>query len=344
MAIGTTAAILGGALAPVVGGAIGGAAASGDRSKALELQKQALQTILNVNTPDIEQLKLALQQYQSAGELNPEMQAVINAQDSLMGNISTDPRLRDAQLKALGQMQQLGVSGMRPEDEAALARVINAGNREENARQQAILQNMQQRGIGGSGLELAAKLSSSQAAANRASQQGLDIAAQASQRALEAIMKSGSLGGQIREQDFSQEAQKAQAQDVINRYNAMNQQQVSNTNVTNRNAAQAQNLANKQSLMNMNTQLSNQQQQYNKNLYQQQFENDLRKAAAAAGGQRDMANTYQQQGDRTAQMWSGIGSGLGQAAGAYGNYEQQQARDAKQDAFNQQYLDILKGK
>lgn len=332
-------------LAPLIGGVIGNVAGQGDRDRARKLQEEALQRILNVNTPDIDQMKLALEQYQSAGQIDPEMGSTINAQDSLMNNVSADPRLREAQMRSLNQLQQMGVGGMRPEDQAALNSVLNKTNQQANANNQAVLQNMQQRGIGGSGNELAAKMLNNQAAANASSQQGLDIAGQASQRALQAIMNAGNLGGQMESMQFGQDSQKAQAQDIINKYNAMNQQQVSNTNVGTRNAAQAQNLANKQSLMNSNTGLANQQQVHNKGLVQQDFSNQLTKAGAAAGAQGKAADQAQAQANATGQMWSGIGTGIGQGAAGVGSYfnnqaaaEAKAAQQAIENNFTQQKI------
>jgi len=55
----------------------------------------------------------------------------------------------------------------------------------------------------------------------------LDVSAQAQSRALQALMQGGQLGGQIRQQDFGEQSEKAQAQDAINRFNTANRQQVS---------------------------------------------------------------------------------------------------------------------
>jgi hypothetical protein len=317
-----TAALIGGSVAaPIVGGIIGNAVSSGDRQQALDLQKQALANIMGVSTPDIEKMQLALQQYQLAGQVNPEMEQIIKQDPSLLANIQVDPRLRQAQMGALSKLQSMGVSGLRPEDQAALAKVMNNVNQQEQANEQSILQNMQQRGIGGSGAELAAKLNSAQASANRASEQGLDIAGQASQRALQAIMQAGSLGGQMEGQQFGEEAQKASAQDIINRYNAQNAQQVANTNINAKNLAQAQNLQNQQAILNANAQLANQQQQYNKGLAQQNYQNQLNKAQVAAGQSGNLSNAYNQQAANTQKMYSGIGQGVGQglSSAAYMN-------------------------
>jgi hypothetical protein len=336
---------------PIVSGLIGNIAGESDRANARKLQQEALQRILDVHAPTVDSMKLGLDQYQSAGQLDPAMAETVNAKDSLINNVSTDPRLRAAQMASLNQLQQMGVSGMRPEDMAAISSVINKTNQQSNAANQAVLQNMQQRGIGGSGNELAAKMMNNQNAANLSSQQGLDVAGQASQRALQAIMSAGSMGSSMEGQQFNQDAQKAQAQDIINKYNSMNQQQITNNNTSTRNAAQAQNLANKQSLMNSNVGLANQQQQYNKGLLQQDFSNQLNRASVASGAQQKAADQSNAQAAQTGKMWSDVGTGLATGAAGVGNYynNQEAAQNAaKQQAiqndFTQQNLDILSGK
>jgi hypothetical protein len=276
----------------------------------------ALQSIMGVNTPDANALKVALQQYQSAGALSPQMEGLVNQQGSEMNNIQTDPRLMNAQMNALHTMQQIGGGGLRPEDQAALAQIRDQNNQQSNSNRQAILQSMQQRGIGGSGAELAAQLSNSQSAANRGSAEDMNVASQASQRALQAIYGSGQMGAQMQGQQFNQSAQKAQAQDVINRYNAMNAQQVGNQNVAYGNNAQAQNLASKQALMNANTGIGNQQTMYNAQIPQEIYQDQLGKAGAVAGQDSNIANMYNNQAGNTQTMWSGIGQGVGKGAAA----------------------------
>ncbi len=316
-----TAGLVGSAiLAPVVGGIAGNAMSAEDKARALAMQEKALANLQGVHSPEADELRLALEKYQSAGQLAPEMQSVISQDRSAMNDISTDPRLRQAQMNALQTMQNIGSGELRMEDRAALADVKNQVQTQENANRAAILQNMQQRGIGGSGAELAAALGNSQSSANRASAQDMNIAGQASQRALQAIYGSGQLGGQIQAQDFGQQAQTANANDIISHYNAMNAQSVGNANVAARNQAQAQNLANNQNLMNANTGIANQQTMYNTQLPQQVFQNKLAQAGAAVGQGNQVAGTHQQNAGNTQGMYAGIGQGAGKAATAIYGY------------------------
>jgi hypothetical protein len=153
------------------------------------------------------------------------IQALQQMQTQLQGDtefdkISEDPQLRQAQIAALAGLQGVVDSGGQTlQDQATLAKIQqDEGARERGARE-ALMQRAAQQGTSGSGFELAAQLANQQGAASRGAEQSLNVAAQAQQRALDALMQKGTLGGQVRGQDFSQEAQRAQAQDLINRFN-----------------------------------------------------------------------------------------------------------------------------
>ena len=241
------------AIASTAGGVIGNLAGAGDRDRSAAAQAAALEAIRGVQLPEIEQMKLALDKYQSAGKLTPEEEATINLGASKMEDISVDPRLRNAQLQSLEKLQQIGSGQLTAEDKAALAKLQRQTSRDAQARDASILQNMQERGIGGSGAELAARLSANQAASNREAQGGLDIQGQAAQRALQAISQAGAHGGSMERQQFGEQSQIANAADAIARYNAMNQQQILGQNIGARNQAKQYNLAQQQALMNANT-------------------------------------------------------------------------------------------
>ena len=146
--------------------------------------------------------------------------------NSAMEGVSTDPRLKQAQLAALASMQEIGTSGgLTAADKAQLSRVQGDVAQADRGRREAILQRMSARGMGGSGMELLAQLQSSQGATDRASQAGLDISGMAQQRALQALNQAGGMAGGIRGQDFGEQSQIAAAQDAISKFNAANTQQ-----------------------------------------------------------------------------------------------------------------------
>lgn len=130
-----------------------------------------------------------------------------------------DQVARNAQLEALKRMQNIAAAGgLTAQDKARrleIDRQIDARNR---ANQLAIQQNMAQRGIGGSGAEIAQQMLSAQGGAQTRSQSGLQTAADAESRALQAITGSAGMAGNLRGQDQSSLA----AQNAINQFNAAN--------------------------------------------------------------------------------------------------------------------------
>lgn len=128
------------------------------------------------------------------------------------------PEAAAAQRRALQQLQQVSETGYTPEEEAALRR-IQAETAATAASQRAATQEaFARRGIAGGGAERVAAFQGAQAAANRAAQQGLDVAAQAQKRAFQAMQQTGALGGSMRGQAFG-EAQTRAAADEARRLN-----------------------------------------------------------------------------------------------------------------------------
>src|SRR6185437_16468176 len=76
------------------------------------------------------------------------------------------------------------------------------------------------------------------------------------------------------------------------------------------------NLANEQAISNANVGISNQQEQYNKGLVQQQFNNEMNLANGEANALNGVASGYAQQGQADANRWSNIGNAVGQGVAA----------------------------
>lgn len=269
----------------------------------------------DLNTPWIADQELQLQQLVQQGILTPEDAQAALVGDSAMNGITLDPALKEKQMASLQALQDLADGGgMTLTDQANLSKIQNQINTQSRGAREAILQNAQQRGLGGSGLELMSQMQNQQDAATRASQGGLDVAAQARDRALEAMIQGGQMAGDVRNQDFNQKAQVAGAQDAISKFNAQNQQQINMANTAAHNNAQATNLQNKQDIANQNVGLQNTQQQYNKNLIQQNYDNEIKKRSGQAGiAQNNAANAgrdNQNQANANNQLIGGlIGAG-----------------------------------
>jgi len=245
-----------------------------------DLSLEALKKILG-QEPDALQLgQYTPEKFQDAGTYDPRL---VTTQDikydplgnSAMENVSTDPRLRDAQMSALTSLQDISKGGLTAQDKADLARIQSTNNQQDKGRRDAILMNNQARGMGGSGQELLAQLSSSQAATDRQAQQGLDIEGMAQQRALAALSQAGVLGGNMRGQEFDEKSKVATAKDAVDRFNSANtwqgQQFNANQNMQGQqfnagagNTAAALGIHNKQGTMDNNTNAGNNAQKFNK--------------------------------------------------------------------------------
>lgn len=313
------------AAAPAIGSLLSKDYESGRLSR--ETQRQALDIIRSNMPPDPESQKVYLEQLKSQGVLTPELEQAINLGPSAMEDIQQDPSLRQAQLDSLSKLAEIGNGGMSLQDQADLNKLRDQNAVAERGSREAILSNARQRGMGGSGMELAAQLANQQGSAQRAGQQSLDIAAQAQQRALNALMARGDLAGSMSARDFNQAAQIAAAKDKIAQFNAQNQQQVLGANVDRNNQAQKYNLGEAQRIADANTSMRNTQQAQNKQVYQDYYNNQLNRASTLSGQSAGL----QQRANDSAAQGAAIGSAIGQGAGAIGQYQQ-----------NQDYLDYMK--
>jgi hypothetical protein len=294
---------------------------------AAEHQQDAInqnRALLNsVTLPDIEKQKLALQQYTSAGEYNPEILAQLQQLGpSALENINIDPRLKQSQMSALEQMSQRAMGGMSDADAAAfeLAKRNSAG--EAQAKSQQILQNMQQRGQSGSGAELAAQLQNAQSSADRLAQSGLQEAIAQQNAKQNALQQLASMSGNIRNQDYNEQSNLMNKRDAIAAANMNDANRLAQSNVATRNAAAASNLANKQRLIDSNTNLSHDQQKYNKQLLQQDYDNRLARATGNARLNTEKANISANTAKNQGAMMGTVGQGIAGMATNYFNQAQ----------------------
>lgn len=310
-------------------GAIGGI--QGDRQArraeqdAQRQRQDALRMLMEIQLPDIEAMKRDYEIAGYSGDLTPAMEQALSLGDTAYEDINIDPRLKQAQFDALAQLAGVAQGGLTEADMMGLEQVRRNAAGQDQARQEAILQNMQQRGMGGFGNELIARLSSGQAAADRASQEGMQIAQMAQQRALEAMMNQGNMASSVRGQEFSEQSRMADAKDIINRFNVQNQQGVQQRNIGMQNQAQQRNLDARQQQALREAQTRNLQQDINRGqLPQQQFQNQMTRQAPITQVQTGMADASQQigqnQAGRTRDMWNSIGGMADSAVAAFGGF------------------------
>lgn len=185
--------------------------------------ERAFQIFSQIELPDHQEEINKLNEMLATGAIRPEEYEAALADPSLLTQYTVDPRLRDAQFGALERLVEIGEEGgLTATDRARLNQIAEEEAAQERGAREAIIQGAQARGVGGSGLELASQLISGQESAGRRSRRGFDVAAEAQERALNAIMGAGELGGNIRGQQFAEQKAIAEAQDAINRFNAAN--------------------------------------------------------------------------------------------------------------------------
>lgn len=308
-------------LVPVVTGIIGSASSAADRARAQEASEKAFQEIQNAGTPPDLSGAVLIKYLEEAGVLTPEMEHEINLGVSKVAGIQEDPATRDASMSALEGLKARGKTGLNAEDRAAYNDIRQRVQGDVEAKRQQIMQNFMARGQGGSGAELAAALSAGQSGADRASAEGDRISADASKRALEAMLAGGQLGATIRGQDFDVAKTKATAEDEIAYRNFQNSVGRQTRNTAARNTAAERNLAEKQRVADYNAQLANAETQRQQAAKRQYWADSAQRARDLANAQMGQAANYQRQGDATAGTWSGIGSGAAAGIGAYANYQ-----------------------
>ena len=307
---------------PLTLGLLGGGAALGflnqqsAQQNQMNMYRQAQSILQSVPLPILKEYYPEV--YKQVAAIAPEAEQVVSLGQTELAGVKTDPALRQAQMNALLKMQDIGAQGgMTATDRARLAQIQQESETALKGQEGAIMQNLAARGMGGGMSELVARQLAAQGAANRQAQSGLDVKAQAEQRALQAIQQSGQLGGQMQQQDFAQQAQIAAAKDAIARFNAQNLQNVSSANVQARNAAQQYNAQQAQNIASQNTALRNQAQQYNLNLPQQQYANQMARATGQAQGLQGQANLAAQQAQAQNQFLGGLISTGGQMYAGY---------------------------
>jgi len=299
-------------------GIAGGITAGNQQAAAQQAAMQAAQQYLSLIVPDPAEQQIILQKYQMTGELDPRLATAFQQSGTDMSKISVNPALQQAQMGALSALQNQADNGGHTLSQDAYLNQLNQQVNAQNAgRQGAIEQQFQARGMGQpSGLMLSAEEQNNQNMTGEQNQASMQAAAQAQQNALQALQGAGSMAGQMRQQDFGQQAAVAQAQDQINQFNTQMNQGVQNENVAAQNRANEYNVQTAQNIANQNTGINNQQQVYNKGLIEQEYQNQLQKAGGAAAGYEGEAGQYDNAANTQANIWGNTGQGLAKVGGA----------------------------
>lgn len=279
--------------------------------------QQGMSKLESLTPPNLMQYIQPYQQAVVQGTLTPEEAVFKMQEDSRLNGIKIPDQILNMQQMALTKISEIAdQGGLTATDRAKLYDIREQQAATNRGMQEAIMQNAQQRGVAGSGLELQQRLLAQQATANQAARQGVDVAAAAQQARLQAIRDQASMAGQMNEQSFGQQKAVAEANDVINRYNNAGWNSAQAANVAARNTAQATNLAEKQRV-------------YENNLANQQ-KYDAAKLAAA---QQQWTNTFNQ-ATNYANTAVGAGSAAQQASSDAAKIAAQQNQQAAAQQAN----------
>lgn len=248
-----------GAAVALVSRLIGEAISAGDLERAEKLKQQA---IADYGEDILPQLEQATAQEVGATEL---------------GNIRVDPTGRNAQVSALERLSQFGEGGFSPEDAAEQRRVMDAAAGVASRQAAQGEQLAAARGLRRSGLSQALGQQAAQAGAQTASDAAAQLAAQRRQRQLQALGMMGQQGAALRGADYGEQADRATAQDAINRFNA--NMRASALDQRNRNAMAA-------------------------------YDANMRRLGARNAARGSLADFYAGRGERNSQTAQDIGAGV----------------------------------
>lgn len=315
----TTGATIGGPWGAAIGGGLGLAAGylGGQDDESGKYYDEMMARLQGINVPTVDQLQFTPEEMQYMGNLTPDELQQFVLQKSEMENVAVDPRLKTEQMKALDKLSSLADQGFSDEDMMAFNVARNNAAGEEQAKQGQILQEMQQRGQGGSGAELIARLSSAQNSANQLSQEQQKQAMAQAEARKAALNMLATQSGNMRNQDFGEQSEMAKAKDMVNQINFQNQQRVADQNVANTNTSKQRNLETQQNISNQNTGIRNQGQADNRQALINNFNMNMSKATGQNQvGAQQASNSSRQAGNANAAVGQ-IGQGMVQMAGSY---------------------------
>ncbi len=254
--------------AAAVGGVVGKVLGDLSEAKAQALLNQAMDATGKIDMPTLEAL--------AAEEIGP----------SAYEQIKTDYRLKDAQYGVLGRMREMyDQGGMDLEDRANLNRVTSRTGRAASAGRNAIQGNMDARGMGGSGASYLMQQKAAQDSAQDANQAGMDMQGQAMRRRFEAMKTHGAMAGDMRSQEYGEQARLASARDSVAQYNAKARRSAG---------------------------------EYRNQMKQQDYANRMAKQSQMNGLAGGRAQQSSQQGQNDANLWAGLGNAAGTAVNSYG--------------------------
>lgn len=236
----------------------------GSQNKANNAANAGINAYQNLTLPQLQQLLYNAKQSTAAGPYDAAQAQTVDQGTNAFNNINLNPAAQAAESSALGQLQGIAANnGITPQTAAQLAQIRAQGNANEKGQRDAIMQSAASRGVGGSQMALASALANEQGAADRNAAGGYQAAADAANRAQNAIGTGANLAGTIYSQQYGAAQNQANAQNAINNFNAAAKNAASAQNATATNTALNQGVQNQQATNLANQAATNAQYQNN---------------------------------------------------------------------------------
>ena len=251
-----------------------------------------------VPEPAINYSALTPKQFEKIQDFSPQIaDYVAEKAPTLVEKTSQGKEGRNAQIDALRQMIERSKStGPDPLFQGQLDIASEQGQRDAQSRQQSLLQDAQRRGQFGSGLQFAAQLSGGEDQLQRQAALQREAAMEAYRQKIDAMRDSATLGGNIAQQDFSEQARNA---DIINDFNMRTSR---DANLYNQyksgllNDAQKYNLGVAQSAADKNVSSANDFSKYNREMFNKAQTDQYNRAVNERSTQNQLKNQqYQNQ-------------------------------------------------
>lgn len=293
----------------------------GKSDAATKAADDAYNAFARIGIPTTTQLTLPeLEKYVQAGIITPAQAEAVTQKQNAMTGVTSDPKAKAAEMTALNQMQDIASNGGHDaQSDAGVADAQSKMNQTLQGQRASVLDQMAARGIPTSLMGTAAQLAFAGQDSEQAHKDALQAKSDAATRALTAMSGAGSLAGNIENQNFGEQATKAQSQNAIDQWNAANQ---TNVNLANQQAEQQAKIINNQEAQQVssaNTQNANARTQYNAGIPQTQFQDQIAKASGESAAKQAEAKLQQEQGKQNAGFVSTLlGTGGTIVGGAYG--------------------------
>jgi len=304
--------------------------------KASASERQQIKRMLeNVQSPNFDPRQITPEQFKVVSKYVPKAAAFVAEQAPQVIQAKSEGAIagRDATMNALNRLKNLANTGTDEESNLLQQEATNATNIANRGRQGAITESFQNRGAGGSGLELLAQMSNAQNANDMQAQSSRQGRMRAVQTRLQALRDSADIGSRVRGEAIDIESRNNDVWNGFNQRTSQRQQQYGEMVAGLDNDAQRFNVGNEQDIANRNTGATNDFNRFNQTRddrnQQSAFDNEMAKVGQFSG----VANTARQDIQNSTRDTNSAIAGAGDAGQSILAYDQQERRRKEDRGF-----------